>query len=54
MVPRALVKRYASELKESIETIAKCMENERINQLEKSGKIAVIVIFVKVIFKIII
>ena len=40
-IPIALVRRYALELKRSVELTAKCMETERLSQLEKSGKIGV-------------
>ena len=40
-IPKALVKRYASELKQNIEIVARCMENERLCQLTKYGKLGV-------------
>ena len=40
-IPKALVKRYSYELREDIEIVSKCMEIERLNQLEKLGKLGV-------------
>lgn len=40
-VPTALIKRYASDLCQDIEIISKCIENERLTQIEKSGKLGV-------------
>ena len=40
-IPLAIVKRYSSELKQDIETISKCLETERLGQLEKQGKLGV-------------
>lgn len=40
-IPFALVKRYASELNQDIESVSKCMESERLSQLEKLGKLGV-------------
>ena len=40
-IPKALVKRYAWELKQNIDVIGKCLEKERLNQSKKCGNQAV-------------
>ena len=40
-IPIALIKRYACELEQDIELVAKCFEAERLSQLEKQGKLGV-------------
>ena len=40
-IPRALVKRYACELRRSIDAVGQCIENERLDQLKKLGKLGV-------------
>lgn len=40
-IPISLVKRYSCELKQDIQLVSKCLETERLNQLEKSGKLGV-------------
>ena len=40
-IPIALIRRYSMELKRSIELVAKCMETERLSQLEKCAKVGV-------------
>ncbi|RNA17080.1 SAM and SH3 domain-containing, partial [Brachionus plicatilis] len=40
-VPMALVKRYAAELNHGIQLVAKCIETERLAQIEKSGKLGI-------------
>ena len=40
-IPKALVKRYAFEMNQHIQLVSNSMENERLIQLEKSGKLGV-------------
>lgn len=40
-IPVALIKRYSHELDQSVELVARCIESERLNQLEKQGKLGV-------------
>ncbi len=43
-IPKSLAKRYASELKQSIDMVARCLENERLKELEKLGRLGVLII----------
>jgi hypothetical protein len=36
-----LIKRYSSELDQEVELVAKCLETERLSQLEKQGKLGI-------------
>lgn len=40
-IPKALIKRYAFEMNQNTQLVSNSMENERLVQLEKSGKLGV-------------
>ena len=44
-IPPALIRRYSCELRQPVDTIATCLEFERVTQLEHFGKQAVRVNF---------